>query len=120
MGSTFGPRYWWKTGRPYEAARPSKKSIQRLTTRVYDFLQPHEMASWPEVRGQRNAKLRGWHNYFRYGTVSQAYQIVNNYVAQRVRHFLRRRHIKTRSRCTRRFPSEKISGSLGVHRLARL
>ena len=119
LGYTFGPRYWWKTGKPYLAARPSKKSIQRLTTRVYDFLQPQEMAPWPEVRDHLNAKLRGWHNYFRYGTVARAYQIVNGYVARRVRHFLRRRHLKTRSRGTRRFPTEMIFGSLGVHRLAR-
>lgn len=119
LGYTFGPRYWWKTGVTYTAARPSQKSIQRLTAGVYDLLRPHEMAPWPEVRDRLNAKLRGWRNYFRYGSVSRAYEIVNGYVAGRVRHFLRRRHIHTRSRGTRRFPTEMIFGSLGVHRFAR-
>jgi RNA-directed DNA polymerase len=118
LGYTFGPRYWWKTGAPYLAARPAQKSIQRLTTGVYDLLHPGEMAPWPEVRDRLNAKLRGWQNYFRYGSVSRAYEIVNGYVAGRVRHFLRRRHIHTRSRGTRRFPTEMIFGSLGVHRCA--
>jgi len=96
LGYTFGPRYWWKTGHRYTAARPSKKSIQRLT-----------------------AALRGWQNYFRQGSVSRAYTIVNRYVEQRVRSFLRRRHLPSGVRGTRRFSTETIFGVLGVHRCAR-
>ena len=55
---------------------------------------------WPEVRDRLNAKLRGWRNYFRHGTVAKVYRIVSRYAEQRVRHFLRRRHIETRSRGT--------------------
>jgi len=120
LGYTFGPRYWWKTGGTYTAARPSKKSIQKLSGRIYDYLKPSEMAPWEEVCGHLNAKLRGWHNYFRYGSVAGAYQDVNQYVEQRVRHFLRRRHIQTRSRGTRRFSGKNIFGPLGVYRLERL
>lgn len=119
LGYTFGPRYWWKTGLPYSAARPSNKSIRHITERVYDLLRPGEMGPWPEVRDRLNAKLRGWQAYFGYGSIAKAYRIVNLYVAQRVRHFLRRRHIKTRSRGTRQFPSELIFGALGVRQLQR-
>jgi RNA-directed DNA polymerase len=119
LGYTFGPRYWWKTGRTYTAARPSKKSIQRLTTAVYDLLRPCVTAPWPEVRNRLNATLRGWQNYFRQGSVSRAYTIVNRYVEQRVRSFLRRRHLPSGVRGTRRFSTETIYGALGVHRCAR-
>ena len=35
-GYTFGPRWWWKTGRPYTAARPSEKSLKRLRQSVHN------------------------------------------------------------------------------------
>lgn len=119
LGYTFGPRYWWKTGHRYAAARPSKKSIQRLTAAVYDVLRPRVTAPWAEVRNRLNATLRGWQNYFRQGSVSRAYTIVNRYVEQRVRSFLRRRHLPSGVRGTRRFSTETIFGVLGVHRCAR-
>jgi RNA-directed DNA polymerase len=65
-----------------------------------------------------HAKLRGWRQYFRYGTVARAYQIVNRYVERRVRNFLRQRHHHATSGA-RRFPCESIFGELGVLRLAR-
>src|SRR6266704_1773371 len=103
LGYTFGPRYWWKTGKPYLAASPSKKAIQRLKEGVYEMLRPCENGRWEEVRDQLNAKLRGWQNYFRYGSLNKAYRIVDQYVYQCVRHFLRRRHQGTNSRGTRQF-----------------
>ena len=119
LGYTFGPRYWWKTGGRYLAARPSKKSIKRLTTSVYALLRPQQVGSWEEVCQRLNAKLRGWQNYFSYGTVWQAYKNANYYVENCVRHFLRRRHKRTNSRCTRQFSCQRIYGELGVHRLSR-
>ena len=119
LGYTFGPRYWWKTGQRYTAARPSKRSIQRLTAGVYDLLQAREKGSWPEVCKRLNTKLQGWQNYFGYGSIARAFHIVNRYVEQRVRNFLRQRHRHSTSG-TYRFPSELIFGRLGVHRLVRL
>jgi RNA-directed DNA polymerase len=118
LGYTFGTRYWEKNGQRYMAARPSKKSIQRLTAGVYDLLQRREKGPWPEVCDQLNAKLRGWRNFFSYGSIGRAYQIVNNYVERRVRYFLRQRH-RYSTRGTRPFPSARIFGGLGVFRLAR-
>ncbi len=42
LGYTFGPLYWWTTGRRYIAARPSKKSLKRFRTSVYALLRPQE------------------------------------------------------------------------------
>jgi RNA-directed DNA polymerase len=116
-GYTFGPRWWWKNGRKYTAARPSLKSIKRLRQSVHDLLRPNLCAPWEEVRDQLNAKLAGWQNYFRYGTVAKAYQGVNLYVYDRVRHFLRRRHKATSSKGSTRFPITAVFGPLGVHRM---
>jgi RNA-directed DNA polymerase len=118
LGYTFGHRYSVWNGKPYMAARPSKKSIQRATGKVYDLLRPREKGSWPEVRDRLNAQLRGWQHYFSYGTISRAYQIVNHYVEKRVRNFLRQRS-RHSTAGTRRFPSQSIFGVLGVLRLRR-
>jgi RNA-directed DNA polymerase len=118
LGYTFGTRYLEWNGRPYMAARPSKKSIQRLTAGVYDLLQAREKGQWEEVCDRLNAKLRGWRNYFRYGTLARAYKIVNRYVERRVRNFLRQRYRHSTSGA-RRFPANVIFGRLGVFRLAR-
>jgi len=90
LGYTFGPQRYWKDGRWYTAAQPSEKSITKLKQSVYDLLQPSQVSPWEEVRDALNAKLRGWREYFSYGTVGKAYQEINAYVYDRVRCFLRR------------------------------
>jgi len=47
--------------------------------------------------------LRGWQNYFSYGSLSQAYRIVDGTCTNAYGHFLRRRHHDTNSRGTRQF-----------------
>ena len=118
LGYVFGRRYSVWNAKPYLAARPSPQSIQRLTKKVHDLLQPREKGPWPEVRDRLNAQLRGWQQYFGYGTLARAYQIVNNYVERRVRNFLRQRTGHS-TVGTRRFPSQMIFGELGVMRLRR-
>src|ERR1051325_3397581 len=69
-----------------------KKSVSRLRQKVGDLLTPENVAPWPEVRDQLNAVLRGWSNYFRCGSRDLQFRAVDNYVYDRVAHFLRRRH----------------------------
>jgi RNA-directed DNA polymerase len=88
LGYTFGPLYWW-TGRCYIAARPSKNNLKPFRTSVYALLRPQETGRWEQVRTRLNAMLRGWQNYFSYGTVARTYSSLNRYVYDRVRHFLR-------------------------------
>jgi RNA-directed DNA polymerase len=117
LGYTFGPQYWWKTGRKFLAAQPSKKSLKRLRTSVYELLRPHDTRPWELVRADLNARLRGWQNYFSYGAVARPYATVNRYVYDRVRYFLRRRHTTTHSRGTRQFSNDVVFGRLGVYSL---
>ena len=80
------------------AARPSPKSLKRLRQSVHDLLRPSLCDPWEDVRDQLNQKLVGWQNYFHYGSVAKAYQAVNLYVYDRVRHFLLLRHKLTSSK----------------------
>ena len=62
-----------------------------------------------EVRDTLNRTLRGWSNYFCYGTRLSAYRAVDKHVYDRVRDFLARRH-KVAGRGTRRFSREVVFG----------
>ena len=117
LGYTFGMHRSWH-GDWYLAAKPSKKSVGRLRQKVGDLLCPQNTKPWAEVRDQLNRILRGWSNYFSYGTCSQVYRAVDQYVYERVRGFLRRRH-KVPSRGTTRFPSAVVFGEMGVMQLVR-
>ncbi len=119
LGYTFGPQRYRKDGHWYLGASPSKQSVARLRQKVHEVLVPGNTEPWPKVRDRLNRILRGWSNYFGYGTRLPAYRAVDNHVAARVRHFLRRRH-KVSSRGTQRWADDVIFGPLGVLRLRRV
>lgn len=116
LGYSFGPARYRKDGHWYLAAQPSRKSVQRCKERVGGVLQPWNQKSWPEIAAQLNRVLKGWANYFSYGTRLLAYRALDNYVYEAVRHFLGRRH-KVPTRGTKRFPDHVVFGALGVLRL---
>jgi RNA-directed DNA polymerase len=119
LGYTFGPQRYRKDGHGYLGAAPSQKSVARLRQKVNEVLAPSNTGTWPEVRDRLNQIVRGWSSYFSYGTRLVAYRAVDNHVANRVRHFLRRRS-QLPSRGTRVLANEVIFGSLGVLQMRRV
>jgi RNA-directed DNA polymerase len=119
LGYTFGPERMRKTGRRYLAAKPSRRSVQRVKQRIGTILRQGNPAPWDVIARHINRVLLGWSGYFSYGTRLMAYRAVENHVDQRVRAFLRKRH-KVSSRGTQSFPSSEIFGRLGILRMVRL
>jgi len=119
LGYSFGPHWYKANGQWYLGTSPSKKSVQRLKTTVGNLLVPGNNAPWQEVRDTLNRSLRGWSNYFCYGTRRSACRSVDRYTYERVRDFLARRH-KVAGRGTRRFSCDAVYGELGLLRLERL
>jgi RNA-directed DNA polymerase len=119
LGYSFGPHWYKANGQWYLGTSPSKKSVQRLKTTVGNLLVPGNNAPWQEVRDTLNKSLRGWSNYFCYGTRRSAFRSVDRYTYERVRDFLARRH-KVAGRGTRRFSCDAVYGELGLLRLERL
>jgi RNA-directed DNA polymerase len=113
LGYSFGPHWFKKNGKWYLGASPSKKSVQRFKTKVGDLLVPGNNAPWLEVRDRLNRSLRGWSNYFCYGTYGKAHQSIDQYVTDRIRTFLARRH-KVKGRGNRRFSFDVIHRERGV------
>jgi len=118
LGYTFGPMRYRKDGHGYLGAAPAKKAVTRVKGRIRQILRPGNQAPWDVVVTELNRVLRGWAGYFGYGTRYPAYRAVDNYVYDRTRHFLRRRH-KVPSRGTRRFSADVVFGELGVFQLRR-
>lgn len=118
LGYTFGPMYYRKNGHWYLGAAPAKKAVQRIKRRIRSILGPANHEPWDDVAVDLNRVLRGWAAYFSYGTRLMAYRAVDQYVADRVRHFMRRRH-KVPTRGTTRFSAEVVFGELGVFHLRR-
>jgi RNA-directed DNA polymerase len=83
---------------------------------VGDLLTRRNVAPWPEVKDQLNAILRGWSNYFCCGSRYLQFRAVDQYVYDRVVHFLRVRG-KVHSRGTAQFSDAVVFGHLGVLRL---
>jgi RNA-directed DNA polymerase len=77
LGYSFGAHFFEANGNWYLGASPSKKSVQRLKTRIGNLLMPSNIDPWPEVRDQLNRSLRGWSNYFGYGSRSKAYRSID-------------------------------------------
>jgi RNA-directed DNA polymerase len=119
LGYTLGPRYFRNGGRWYLGAAPSKRSVQRIKTKVSDLLTPGNKGAWPEVCARINRLLGGWVAYFSYGSLAPAYQAVDWHVYDRVCAFLCRRH-KTPGRGTKQFPREQVYGDRGVLDLHRV
>jgi group II intron reverse transcriptase/maturase len=114
LGYTFGRGYAPRTGREYIGAWPSRKKVLRLCREISDqtsaqrgLLEPEELV------GGLNRSLRGWANYFSYGTVSRTYRVVNYHAQMRVRQWLCRKH-KVPGRGTVRYPLRYAFDTLGL------
>lgn len=119
LGYTFGPMTSKFNGRQYLGAAPSTKAIQRLRERLRRILYRGNVAPWIEVTKELNQTLRGWENYFSYGSVGRAYEAVNWMVLERTRYILRKRHRVSTRTMWRQFSAPQIYGSYGVHKLRR-
>jgi RNA-directed DNA polymerase len=116
LGYTFGPMVYRPTGLKFLAASPSRKAVARLRERIRAILRPNPIP-WERLVSRVNSVLRGWADYFSYGTVSRAYWWVDTFILHRARGFLTHRH-KVPGQGTRRFTQEMVFGPGGLLCLA--
>jgi RNA-directed DNA polymerase len=118
LGYTHGRFYSPKTGKAYMGFSPSKRKVQRLCRAVSEPTgRQFTQQDADTMVGTLNRKLLGWSNYFRLGTVSQAYRVVDRHTTRRLRHWLCAKH-KVSSQGTVRFSDATLHLKFGLIRLA--
>jgi RNA-directed DNA polymerase len=118
LGYELGPMVDRKTQRRYTGARPAKQAMERVRTRISKILDRRRTAPWKEIRDELNRYLRGWANYFAYGSPHGSFRLLDIHVTNRARNLLRRRH-KLPAR-TKRFRWDEIHGKQGLVLVASL
>ena len=109
-----------RTGGAYLGARPAKKKVQgvcrelnELVGRLPTFIRPEALVY------QVNQVLRGWANYFAYGTLTPAYRLVHQHACHRVRRWLRRKFQAAGQRYYQ-YPDSYLEETLGLLNPAQL
>lgn len=120
LGYSFGVQYLFGSGQKYLAAYPSVTSVRRLKTKLRRMVGNH--MSWiseEKLIGEVNRVLRGWTNYFSYGSLWKVYRKLEKFAHQRIRGWLVHKY-RVEGRGERRFQTTYIYGTLGLIDLTRL
>jgi RNA-directed DNA polymerase len=112
LGYDFGPMKSHRSGAYYLGARVSKKAMEKIREQVSEKLDRRRTEPWGEIRAELNRMLKGWANYFWFGTPGPAFHSLDTHVTERVRNFLRRRHKEPKG--TARFTYSEVHDKYGV------
>ncbi len=119
LGYTFGQMYSPRTGGAYLGARPARKKVLGVCHRLNELVRKLPTFIRPEAMVyQVNQVLRGWANYFCYGTYTSAFSIVNIHVNRRVRQWLCRK-FETKGLGYGQYPDSYLERTLGLLNLNR-
>ena len=117
LGYTVGRCYSGKTNRAYLGTRPSSKAMRRVRQKVHERTRRcRTSAATAGVVQELNRILIGWSNYFCLGTVYRSYRSIDQYVEDRLRWWLCRKHKRPWRDC-RMFPRARLHGDMGLVRL---
>ena len=96
---------------------PSPRAMSKLRDRVHHLTRVGNGAGdVKEVIASLNPVLLGWANYFRTGTASREFHAIDEYVRERIHHWLWRRGGQRPRFRPERWPHERL-WSMGLHRL---
>ena len=119
LGYTFGRMYSPRTGGAYLGARPARKKVlgicrhlNELVAKLPPFIRPEALVY------QVNQVLRGWANYFCFGTYTSTFKLVHIHACRRVRRWLRRK-FGLRGQGYREYPDSRLERELGLLNLTR-
>lgn len=114
LGYRFGIQYSFGSGQKYVAAYPSDKSVSRIKDKLRRMIGTH--MSWQDAGDMVrdvNRVVRGWLNYFSYGTLWKTYTKLERFLQRRLRAWLVHKHrVQGRGEC--RYPAPYLYETLGL------
>ena len=117
LGFTTQIRKNPRTGKTFPLIEPSKKAVGRIKKEVKGATCRKNLALPKEVIIARlNQALRGWVNYFYYGNCSKTLAHLRNYVEERVRVYLSRKH-RLKGRGYTKYPNTYLYKNLGLYKI---
>jgi len=120
LGYTFGRMYSPRTGGAYLGARPARKKVLGVCGEINDLVSKLPPFIRPEALVyQVNQVLRGWANYFCYGTYTPAFKIVHTHACRRVRRWLRRK-FEGNGQGYSEYPESYLERELGLLNIRKL
>lgn len=106
------------TGRKATYYFPSPRSVTRVKEKIRGKCSTHTLHRTPEeVVEDLNRLLVGWREYFRHSNAFMAFSVVEGYLLDRFRRFLRRREGKRGAGRYRDLPNGVLFGELGLARM---
>ena len=96
---------------------PAPRAVKKLRKRIHYLTRPGNQArDVKHVITSLNPALRGWGNYFRSGTAHREFHTIDEYVRERVLHWMWRRGGQRRRLRAEAWPHERF-WAMGLHRL---
>jgi hypothetical protein len=112
FGHTFGRMYSPRPGGAYLGARPARRKVLGVCHRLNELVR--RLPTFIRLEAlvyQANQVLRGWANYFCYGTYTPAFTIVHRHACRRIRRWLRRNYELVGQGCGQ-YPNRRLEYEL--------
>lgn len=105
-----------KTGKTFPLTRPSKKSMKHIRAEIKAMTNRTQLALAEEsIIKKVNETVRGWVGYFYFKNCSRDLQQLNEYLKERVRIYLRRKHRKVSK--YKAYPNRYLYETLGLYKI---
>jgi len=117
LGFTTRIRRNPRTGKSFPLIVPSKKATAHIRKEIKDATSRKSLALPTEaIIMKLNETVRGWVNYFYYGNCSKVFAHMKNYLEERVRAYMRRKH-RLISRGYTKYPNTYLYENLGLYKI---
>lgn len=117
LGFTIRMVHSRKTGKPFPLTRPSKEAMKRIRREIKEKTsRKRSFLSVETVIYELNQMIEGWVNYFYFKNCSRDLSQFKEYLNQRVRIFLRRKHRK-KGQGYKAYPNSYLYEVLGLFKI---
>ena len=119
LGYSFGVQYYFGKGK-YIGVSPSKKSVNKIKTTIRK--KAGVRTCWQDeeiIIREVNNVIRGWTNYFSYGTLWKTYIPLENFLWRRIRKWLLHKH-RIDGMGRNQIPAERIYQEMGLIKITEM